>query len=119
MKVRDVDELLVLPARLAIVASLAAGGRLTFSALGEETGLADGNLHVQTRRLVEGGYLLRSTERRGRRRVTCFELSDRGRAALQRQLERLHTAVEGRARDRSRPPARGELGSPVDASRVW
>ncbi|MBK7188681.1 MAG: hypothetical protein IPH86_08430 [bacterium] len=51
MKASDVDDHLGIPARLAIVATLALGQRLTFTGLREQTGLADGNLHVQTRRL--------------------------------------------------------------------
>ncbi len=45
------------PARLAIIASLASGEPRSFTELKEETGLADGNLHVQTRKLQEIGYI--------------------------------------------------------------
>ncbi len=115
MHVREADELLGLPARLAVTATLADGGRWSFSALGEETGLADGNLHVQLGRLVEAGYVARDRERRGNRTVTVFELTGRGRAALEAQLDRLRAAV---ARDRPQLVARrGELGSAGDGAR--
>ena len=116
---RDVDELLCLPARLAVMATMADGRRWSFSALGEETGLADGNLHVQTRRLVEAGYAARHKERRGNRKVTVFELTERGRAAMLAHVESLRNTLD-RARPTSPAPARrGELGPRVDASRVW
>ena len=49
--------MLGVPARLAIIATAAGGERWTFTALGRETGLADGNLHVQTRKLTAAGFL--------------------------------------------------------------
>ena len=60
MKVLDIDEMLGVPARLAIIATAAGGERWTFTALGRETGLADGNLHVQTRKLSAARLLARS-----------------------------------------------------------
>ena len=66
MKFSDMDEMLGTPARLAILATVARppsaeedGNRWSFMALRRETGLADGNLHVQTRKLVDAGYLSR------------------------------------------------------------
>lgn len=118
MHVQDVDELLALPARLALVATVADGRRWSFSALGDETGLADGNLHVQARRLVEAGYLERATQRRGNRKVTVFALTPRGRAAFEDHLAALRKALSSGGPGGS-PAPRGELGPRVDASRVW
>ena len=78
MKAREIDEMLGIKARLAIVATLAAGRRLTFSELKAATGLADGNLHVQTGKLREVGYLHAVKERGDTRPVTVFELTERG-----------------------------------------
>ena len=78
MKARDIDEMLGIPARMAIVATLATGRRLTFSELKAATGLADGNLHVQTGKLREAGYLLAVKEHGDTRPVTVFELTERG-----------------------------------------
>lgn len=75
MNAREIDDLLGTPARLAIVATLARVEALAFTELGRETGLADGNLHVQTRKLVSAGYLSGVKGRKGNRRVTCFSLT--------------------------------------------
>jgi DNA-binding transcriptional ArsR family regulator len=119
MKVNELDDNLGIPARLAIVATLARGQRLTFTALGEQTGIADGNLHVQTRRLLDAGYLTAEPVRQGGRNATRFELAERGRLAFVEHVRRLREAVEGPfgvARG-----VTGEAGAPRpgDRSRVW
>ncbi len=117
MKVQDIDDLLGAPARLAIVATVAGGERWTFTALRDETGLADGNLHVQTRKLTAAGYLDREREPRGNRTVTCFELTEKGRQAFQNHIRRLNRALGGDGRFE-----RGdfsEKGRRQDKSQVW
>ena len=121
MRADDIDDLLGAPARLAIVATMADGAAWTFTALGEETGLADGNLHVQTRKLVDGGFATRERRRKGGRAVTCFTITERGRTALDDHIRRLRSAVG--AVSTGRPDGgterRGELGRRADPSRVW
>ena len=117
MKVQDIDDLLGAPARLAIVATVADGERWTFTALRGETGLADGNLHVQTRKLTAAGYLAREREQQGNRTVTCFELTEKGRQAFQNHIRRLNRALGGDGRF-----GRGdfsEKGRRQDKSQVW
>ena len=118
MKVQDIDDILGAPARLAIVATAAGGERWTFTALRRETGLADGNLHVQTRKLTTAGYLARERERQGNRTVTCFELTEKGRQAFQNHIRRLNRALGGEGRfgrgDFSEKGGRGQ-----DKSQVW
>ncbi len=112
MNARTLDSLLGTPARLAIVATLADGSDRTFSELKTATGLADGNLHVQTGRLTEAGYLRLRREKRGGRTVTCYRLEDEGLAALRRLSDRLLQAISGVR------PVRTERGD-RDQSRVW
>jgi DNA-binding MarR family transcriptional regulator len=118
MKVMDIDEILGAPARLAIVATAAGGARWTFTELGAETGLADGNLHVQTRKLTAAGYLAKEKEKRGNRTVTCFELTEKGRQAFQNHIRRLNRALAGDGRF-----VRGDFsdrtGPGRDKSQVW
>ena len=95
MKASEVDDHLGIPARLAIVATLAQGQRLTFTGLREQTGLADGNLHVQTRKLEAAGYLTGERVQLGGRSVTRFELTERGRLAFVELIRRLREAAEG------------------------
>ncbi len=112
MNARTLDPLLGTPARLAIVATLADGSDRTFSELKTATGLADGNLHVQTSRLVEAGYLRQRRERRGGRSVTCFRLDEDGLAALRLLIDRLQHALTG-----VRPMRTERRGR--DESQVW
>ncbi|MDD5718139.1 MAG: transcriptional regulator [Candidatus Krumholzibacteria bacterium] len=118
MKLADLDPALAAPARLAIVATLARGQRLTYTALREETGLADGNLHVQTRKLMAAGYLIRERVQQGARTATRFELTERGRLNFLEYVRRLREAGED-----SFAAARGAAGAdkrrPADPSRVW
>ncbi|MBM4118765.1 transcriptional regulator, partial [bacterium] len=48
----DFDETLSSAARMGIVAALITGEPVAFTDLKQRTGLADGNLHVQTRKLA-------------------------------------------------------------------
>jgi DNA-binding MarR family transcriptional regulator len=129
MKVADLDEMLGVPARLAILATVAGapaagrGRRWTFTALKAETGLADGNLHVQARKLTLAGYLLSDRVRQGNRLVTCFELTDQGRRALRGLVRRLQAALqaalEAAAEGPEWRPAAPKPDAPGDDSRVW
>ena len=129
MKVSELDDNLGVPARLAIVATLARAPQLTFTALGAQTGIADGNLHVQTRKLLAAGYLTRERVPRGPRMVTRFELTERGRLALQDYVRRLRDAAErpfSAPRAAETAPEPGPSGAPAagsragsDASQVW
>lgn len=115
MNVREIDELLGIPARLAIALSLADGRPCTFTDLKQATGLADGNLHVQCRKLVDGGYVQAEKTRRGGRMVTCFSLLPLGRSKLSGYARTLNDAL------RSGPTSgSGETGRRgKDDSMVW
>jgi DNA-binding MarR family transcriptional regulator len=118
MKLTELDEALGVPARLAIVATLARAQRLTYTALREETGLADGNLHVQTRKLIAAGYLTRERVQQGGRSATRFELTERGRLNFLEYVRRLREAAEGPFAA-GKGPAGGTERRPADPSRVW
>ena len=125
MKAQDMDELLGTSARLAIILTLADRQPWTFTALRNETGLADGNLHVQARKLVTAGYLDAEKVQQGNREVTAFRLSshgwDRLRAYGQKLGQALGLAVSDfnvrRAGDRTPPSAKKRSSN--DDSQVW
>ncbi len=128
MKVSDLDDTLGIPARLAIVATVATVATLpasrglrrwTFTALREETGLADGNLHVQTRKLTAAGYLLRQRIQQGNRLVTCFQLTDKGRRALRVFIGLLRDALEGGSGFSDLSADRPVSPAGADDSQVW
>ena len=124
MKARDVDILLGTPARLAIVASLMGAGSLTFTQLRQETGLADGNLHVQTRRLLDAGYLDAGKMQSGNRTLTCFRLTEAGETGYRRHVRLLAKPVAGsmyvmNANSAGRERGPGDTKPNKDDSQVW
>lgn len=111
----DFDRHLTSPARLSIISALVAPDRLSFTALKRTTNLADGNLHAQTKNLVEAGYLTKTKEEKRGRPVTFFSLSREGLAALELHIRKLQRIIETR-RPLPAPPERQEYR---DESRVW
>ena len=109
------DELLTSSARLSIIASLVPGDPLTFSQLKNKTGLADGNLHVQARRLQAAGYIRIEKDSREGRSLTWFQVTELGLESLKlhvRKLQAILTAEGG--------PVRPRVGAPKeDDSQVW
>ncbi len=111
----DFDENLTAAARLNIIATLISGEPVSFTDLKQRTGLADGNLHVQTRKLAEAGYLeILKGSRRGRS-WTRFRISEHGVSAMKLHVRKLQAILErelGETRPVSGPP-------PGDDSQVW
>ncbi len=124
MHTGNINERLAIPARLAIVATCADGTAWSFTRLRAETGLADGNLHVQTGKLVTAGYLAAAKERQGGRMVTTFRLTDNGLRSFREFLHTLAAALGEKDLRFSGPrPASssGKEGShgAKDDSQVW
>ncbi len=86
------DEMISSPSRLAILAALVPGPPVSFSDMKTTTGLADGNLHVQTHKLADIGYIQIGKTRQGRRSVTEFR-----NASANSELSQLLTQVLDRA----------------------
>ena len=92
------DPLIHVPARLRIVATLAAlpdGDALSFTRLQNMIGLTPGNLITHLRKLEDAGYL--STEKTGNGVAsrTSVALSNRGRAALDTYTAALRDVLAG------------------------
>ncbi len=85
----EFDEALTSPARLAIIARLFSGNALTFTELKRASGLGDGNLHVQSRKLARAGYIEILKGLRGRRSLTRFRITENGVAALKLHVRKL------------------------------
>ncbi len=120
MKMESLDPMLGAPARVAILATLADGRLWSFSELKEETGLADGNLHVQSRKLLDAGLATAEKMVRGRRRVTCYRMTPEGRELLAAYVRRLSRAL-GADGEKPDLPQPGRKQTPLkdDGSRVW
>jgi DNA-binding MarR family transcriptional regulator len=85
MNVEELDPLIHAPARLRILATLAAlndGDTLSFPRLQEMTGLTPGNLITHLRKLEDADYIHSTKSGNGRASLTSLTLSRHGRAAL-------------------------------------
>ncbi len=82
------------PARLAILSALVPGQPVSFSNLKRVTGLADGNLHVQTGRLTAVGYVEARKGRREGRRMTEFLLTELGLERFRRYVRLLEAVLD-------------------------
>ena len=88
------DEMITSPARLAILSTLVPGERVSFSAMKRATGLADGNLHVQTSKLAGAGYLEIRKRRGATRPVTEFRLTELGLERFRLHVRRLEAVLD-------------------------
>lgn len=87
----DLDPLIHERLRLGIVSALAVTDSLSFPELRGLLGTTDGNLSVHARRLEEAGYVRCTKSFDGRVPRTDFDLTERGRLALEGYL----AAMEG------------------------
>jgi len=94
----DLDPVIHAPARLRIMATLAAlkdGDSLSFSRLQQLLGLTAGNLITHLRKLEDAGYLLSTRSRPdGGAGHTAVRLTLDGRAALERYSRVLRALLE-------------------------
>ncbi len=92
------DPLIHAPARLRIVATLAAlpdGDALSFTRLQNMIGLTPGNLITHLRKLEDAGYLRTEKTGNGVASRTSVALSHRGRAALDAYTAALRGLLAG------------------------
>jgi DNA-binding transcriptional ArsR family regulator len=98
MRIDDLDPLIHVPARLRIVATLAAlpeGDTLTFTRLQDVIGLTPGNLITHLRKLEDAGYLTTEKSGNGAASRTTFGLTSQGRAALDTYTATLRYLLAG------------------------
>jgi DNA-binding transcriptional ArsR family regulator len=94
----DLDPLIHVPARLRIMAMLAAlpdGGTLTFTRLQDMIGLTPGNLITHLRKLEDAGYLASEKTGNGVASKTTVALTGQGRAALDTYTRTLRELLGG------------------------
>ena len=109
------DEMISAPCRLGILATLVPGRPVTFMEMKAATSLSDGNLHVQTRKLSDVGYINISKTAKGRRTVTEFRITDLGGERLRLHVMKLQQILDGdSSADRTAPTARR-----TDDAAVW
>ncbi len=92
------DAVIHAPARLRIVATLAAlpdGDSLSFTRLQDILDLTPGNLITHLRKLQDAGYLISETTGNGRGSHTTITLTRQGRTALDAYTETLRELLGG------------------------
>jgi DNA-binding transcriptional ArsR family regulator len=98
MTVEELDPLIHVPARLRIVATLAAlsdGDTLSFTRLQTMIGLTPGNLITHLRKLEDAGYVETEKTGNGVASRTSVELTSRGRVALEDYTAALRSLLGG------------------------
>ena len=109
------DEMISAPCRLGILATLVPGVPVSFSDMKAKTSLSDGNLHVQTRKLADVGYIGINKAKRGRRTVTEFRITELGLERLRLYVMKLQAVLDNEAVTSSPTPRT----STRDDSAVW
>ena len=109
------DEMISAPCRLGILATLVPGEPVSFTAMKAATSLSDGNLHVQTRKLADVGYIEIHKVPKGRRSVTEFRLTELGLERLRLHVMKLQRVLD--AETSAKRPAQRSRRS--DDSAVW
>lgn len=79
--------------RLGVVAALAAEEPLAFTDLKRLLEVTDGNLSVHLRKLEDAGYVSCEKSFRRRRPLTRYQLTRRGRRALEEYLSHMESLI--------------------------
>jgi DNA-binding transcriptional ArsR family regulator len=90
----QIDPAIHAPARLMILAYLAAVESADFTFLLTQTGLTRGNLSTHIRRLEEVGYVEVNKEFVDRIPRTLYQLTDPGKKAIQGYRENMRTVID-------------------------
>jgi DNA-binding MarR family transcriptional regulator len=90
----DLDRLLHEPARLSL-SLLLDGQSADFAYLKKSLGLTDGNLLFHLRALIEAGHVSENRARQLTKRLTFYELTPQGQAALSRYRECMIRILSG------------------------
>ena len=109
------DEMISAPCRLGILATLVPGLPVSFTEMKTKTSLSDGNLHVQTRKLADVGYIKIHKVKRGRRSVTEFRITELGLDRLRLYVMKLQQVLDAET-DAKRSP---QGSTRPDDSAVW
>ena len=94
----DLDAIIHAPARLRVVATLAAlgeGDELSFPKLRKLLDMTAGNLSTHLRKLEDAGYVRVTKTHEGRTPATYLALTARGRMAFEDYTTALNTLLKG------------------------
>jgi DNA-binding transcriptional ArsR family regulator len=90
----EIDRIIHEPARLMIVALLAAVEEADFQYLRQATGLTQGNLSAHLSKLEEAGYIAIEKSFRGKYPLTLCRMTERGRKVLDNYRKVIKAALQ-------------------------
>ena len=96
---RDFDRLVYERVRLGIMSALAVNRSLSFTELRQLLKTSDGNLSVHARKLEDAGYVACEKSFAGRVPRTEYELTVKGRRALERYLDHMEALIQATRHD--------------------
>ena len=91
---RDFDRLVYERVRLGIMSALAVNSSLSFTDLRQLLKTSDGNLSVHARKLENAGYISCEKSFSGRVPRTEYELTGKGRQALEKYLDHMEALIQ-------------------------
>ena len=91
---REFDRLVYERVRLGIMSALAVNSSLSFTDLRHLLKTSDGNLSVHARKLEDAGYISCEKTFAGRVPRTEYELTGKGRQALERYLDHMEALIQ-------------------------
>lgn len=90
---REIDDVIHGRVRLSVMAYLSGAGAADFNELKAKVGGTDGNLSVHLRKLEDAGYMKIEKTFLNRKPRTICRLTDKGREAWIRYIERLQALL--------------------------
>jgi hypothetical protein len=90
----EFDDIITAPCRLGILATLVPGESVSFTEMKAKTSLSDGNLHVQSHKLANVGYIDIRKTKKGKRSITHFSITELGRECLREHVARLQKILD-------------------------
>jgi DNA-binding MarR family transcriptional regulator len=90
---QQLDELIHSRIRLAIMAVLVSVDQAEFTFLREKVQTTDGNLSIHARKLEEAGYLISQKQFVGKKPLTTYQITDKGRNAFKEYIDHLGKMV--------------------------
>ncbi len=90
---REIDDVIHGRVRLSVMAYLSGAGAADFNELKAKVGGTDGNLSVHLRKLEDAGYMQVEKTFLNRKPRTICRLTDKGREAWIRYIERLQALL--------------------------
>ena len=90
----DLDRLVHERIRLGLMSALAVNRTLSFSDLKDLLQTTDGNLSVHARKLEDAGYIACTKSFEGRFPKTEYQLTAKGRRALERYLDHMEALIQ-------------------------